>query len=72
MSIASSDSDYPTLNAVAGFVVRPKPVAKRLDHMIGRDADVGAGWKELVSAIDEVNHVKAFAHAVVILGDGTS
>ena len=28
------------LDASAGLVVRPKPIAKRLDHMIGRDAKI--------------------------------
>jgi len=28
------------LNAGAGLVVRPKPIAKRLDHVIGGDAEV--------------------------------
>src|SRR5438046_3215684 len=28
------------LDAGAGLVVRPKPIAKRLDHVIGRDAEV--------------------------------
>ncbi len=28
------------LDAVAGLVVRPKPIAKRLDHVIGRDAEI--------------------------------
>src|SRR6266404_8004603 len=30
------------LDAGAGLVVRPKPIAKRLDHMIGRDTKVNA------------------------------
>jgi hypothetical protein len=29
------------LDAGAGLVVRPKPIAKRLDHVIGGDAEVG-------------------------------
>ena len=28
------------LDAVAGLVVRPKPIAKRLDHVVGGDAEV--------------------------------
>ncbi len=29
------------LDAVASLVVRPKPIAKRLDHVIGGDAEIG-------------------------------
>ena len=28
------------LDPVAGLLIRPQPIAKRLDHMIGRDAEV--------------------------------
>ena len=84
------------LDAVAGLVVRPKPIAKRLDHMVGGDAEmrvailnhlehglehaddcaVGAilalgepaqtveMTEQLVSPVDEMHHVKAFAHVV--------
>jgi hypothetical protein len=28
------------LDAGAGLVVRPKPIAKRLDHVVGGDAEI--------------------------------
>ena len=43
------------LDAVAGLVSRPKPIAKRLDHVIGGDADVS------VAALDHLEH--ALQHA---------
>ena len=30
------------LDACAGLVVRPKPIAKRLDHVVGGDAEISA------------------------------
>ena len=38
------------LDAVAGLVIRPKPIAKRLDHMVGGDAEVS------VAALDQLKH----------------
>ena len=38
------------LDAGAGLVVRPKPVAKRLDHVVGGDAEVG------VAVLDHLEH----------------
>ena len=38
------------LDAGAGLVVRPKPIAKRLDHVVGGDAEVR------VAALDHLEH----------------
>ena len=38
------------LDAVAGLVVRPKPIAKRLDHVVGGDAEIR------VAALDHLEH----------------
>ena len=38
------------LDAGAGLVVRPKPIAKRLDHVVRSDADVG------VAVLDHLEH----------------
>ena len=38
------------LDAGAGLVVRPKPIAKRLDHVVGGDAEVG------VAVLDHLEH----------------
>jgi hypothetical protein len=38
------------LDAGAGLVVRPKPIAKRLDHVVGGDAEVR------VAVLDHLEH----------------
>ena len=38
------------LDAGTGLVARPKPIAKRFDHVIGGDAEVG------VAALDHLEH----------------
>src|SRR5437868_2106661 len=38
------------LDAGAGLVVRPKPIAKRLDHVVGGDSEVG------VAVLDHLEH----------------
>ena len=43
------------LDAGAGLVIRPKPIAKRLDHVIGGDAEVR------IAAFDHLEH--ALQHA---------
>jgi hypothetical protein len=42
------------LDAVAGLVARPKPITKRLDHVVGGDAEVGVAltaWGETFYAL---------------------
>ena len=39
-----------TLDAGAGLVVRPKPIAKRFDHVVGGDAEVR------VAVLDHLKH----------------
>src|SRR5438067_6153535 len=44
------------LDAGAGLVVRPKPIAKRLDHVIGRDTDVnGVALQHLKNGLQYAN-----------------
>jgi hypothetical protein len=40
------------LDAVAGLVVSLKPIAKRLDHVIGHDAEIVPFWSRICGEAD--------------------
>jgi hypothetical protein len=45
------------LDALPRFVARPQPIAKRFDHVVGRDAEVrGALLEHLQHGLDDPDH----------------
>jgi hypothetical protein len=50
------------LDPCAGLVTRPKPIAKRLDHVIGGDAEInGVGFQHLENSLQHTDNCAVWA-----------